>query len=294
MSKVIPAFFGHHKCGTTWIMKVIAQVFRHMGIKHDHFYSPKTWGYNQDNQYTLDKVVDDLHSDFIGYTSADLRYIGNIKKFRGVHVIRDPRDIVTSAYFSHLYSHPTTDWPELIEFRKKLEKMPKDKGFLANMKFTAGLSVDGIDLELFKSMLNWDYTRSNILEVKFEDMIMNPYNSFIQFFNHFGFIQNENLTSVGIIYHFVRDNIQKILRITNLRLKSNRIPDWYVLYSVYMQDFSRLTSGRVEGQENIKSHFRKGISGDWKNHFNQQHKKFFKDNYNDLLIKMGYEKNDNW
>ena len=39
---------------------------------------------------------------------------------------------------------------------------------------------------------------------------------------------------------------------------------------------------------------RKGISGDWKNHFNEKHKAIFKHNAGELLIKLGYETNLDW
>jgi hypothetical protein len=40
--------------------------------------------------------------------------------------------------------------------------------------------------------------------------------------------------------------------------------------------------------------FRSGKTGEWKKHFTDEHKKIFKDVAGDLLIKLGYETNDNW
>jgi hypothetical protein len=40
--------------------------------------------------------------------------------------------------------------------------------------------------------------------------------------------------------------------------------------------------------------FRSGKTGEWKKHFTDEHKKIFKDVAGDLLVKLGYEKNDNW
>ena len=51
---------------------------------------------------------------------------------------------------------------------------------------------------------------------------------------------------------------------------------------------------RKPGEENINSFLRKGVSGDWKNHFNSQAKEVFKYHAGDLLIKLGYEKDKNW
>jgi hypothetical protein len=48
------------------------------------------------------------------------------------------------------------------------------------------------------------------------------------------------------------------------------------------------------GRENVKSHFRKGIAGDWRNHFDDELKERFKNLYGDDLIRAGYEKNRDW
>ncbi|MEW6400740.1 MAG: sulfotransferase domain-containing protein [Chloroflexota bacterium] len=40
--------------------------------------------------------------------------------------------------------------------------------------------------------------------------------------------------------------------------------------------------------------FRSGKTGEWKKHFTSEHKRIFKDVAGDLLIKLGYEKDNNW
>jgi hypothetical protein len=40
--------------------------------------------------------------------------------------------------------------------------------------------------------------------------------------------------------------------------------------------------------------FRSGKTGEWKKHFTDQHKKIFKDVAGDLLVKLGYEKDNDW
>jgi len=40
--------------------------------------------------------------------------------------------------------------------------------------------------------------------------------------------------------------------------------------------------------------FRSGKTGEWKEHFTEEHKKAFKDVAGDLLIKLGYEKDNDW
>lgn len=40
--------------------------------------------------------------------------------------------------------------------------------------------------------------------------------------------------------------------------------------------------------------FRSGKTGEWKQHFTSEHKRIFKDVAGDLLIRLGYERGDNW
>jgi len=58
--------------------------------------------------------------------------------------------------------------------------------------------------------------------------------------------------------------------------------------------FEILTGGRKKGDENIYSHERKGISGDWKNYFSEKVSERIKLLYGDLLVATGYEKDVNW
>jgi hypothetical protein len=56
-------------------------------------------------------------------------------------------------------------------------------------------------------------------------------------------------------------------------------------------------SGRERGGEDYtlgwRKH-RKGIAGDWENVFTEGDKEIFKEEAGDLLVDLGYEKNDNW
>lgn len=57
--------------------------------------------------------------------------------------------------------------------------------------------------------------------------------------------------------------------------------------------FKSLT-GRNAGEEARDRFIRKGVSGDWQNHFTAEDKKEFKELAGDLLLKLGYEKDHNW
>jgi hypothetical protein len=64
-------------------------------------------------------------------------------------------------------------------------------------------------------------------------------------------------------------------------------------YVVRRYSFKRLT-GRERGEESRSSDARKGISGDWRNHFTPESRSIFTHYAGDLLIELGYEPDDQW
>lgn len=72
------------------------------------------------------------------------------------------------------------------------------------------------------------------------------------------------------------------------------IPEKRIEEIIITNRFESMTNGRKRGQVDIKSHERKAKSGDWANYFNERIKLVFKKKFGDLLIKTGYEKNNDW
>ena len=75
----------------------------------------------------------------------------------------------------------------------------------------------------------------------------------------------------------------------------NRIIDHF-LASVPLEAPRQLIFESLESSINPSRSptFRSGKTGEWKKHFTEEHKKIFKNVTGDLLIRLGYEKEDNW
>jgi lipopolysaccharide transport system ATP-binding protein len=58
--------------------------------------------------------------------------------------------------------------------------------------------------------------------------------------------------------------------------------------------FETLTGGRARGCGDLSAHERKGVAGDWRNHFTDKVKRAFKARYGGLLVAAGYEKDLSW
>lgn len=67
-----------------------------------------------------------------------------------------------------------------------------------------------------------------------------------------------------------------------------------VAYIVAVGSFENMSGGRSVGEEDAASGRRKGIVGDWRNHFTEDHIRSFKERYGHLLIEYGYEKDNSW
>ena len=81
---------------------------------------------------------------------------------------------------------------------------------------------------------------------------------------------------------------QKIIRHRKIDVSEN------VLQSIIQRNTFQTRSGRPRGTEDILSHHRKGVSGDWKNYFTDHIKNQFKKMFGKTLIQTGYEKDLKW
>jgi hypothetical protein len=66
------------------------------------------------------------------------------------------------------------------------------------------------------------------------------------------------------------------------------------LREVVLANRFEMRAGRKPGTEDVASHERKGVAGDWKTHFTDRVAKAFRNRYGSLLVATGYEKNDRW
>jgi len=281
-SNIIYGYFGHHKCASTWFEAICQDICRDLRLDFGLFYDASYFN-NDLKSYLLENKA-----DFIAYANADFSHIKDIENMKGFHVVRDPRDIIVSAYFSHRYSHPTHAWPELVEYRKKLEATDTNEGLHLEIDFRA---------EQFNEMRSWSALADNnsILNLKMEDITSRPYEQILSIFRFLGLLDETEYSAKKRTKYFISKVFRRAEHATKLRLPNyiSKIPAERLLGIVWENSFEKKSGGRAKGTENKTSHYRKGISGDWKNYFNDDHIKHFKEKYNDLLIQYGYE-TDEW
>ena len=192
----------HHKTGMVLLSKVMKRVAAHLNRS-----LCKGYGYF-DTLPPADIVVFE-HSLLEDSLRRGLR--------KGVHIRRDPRDVVVSGYLYHLKTdeawcrarageHPDPyAWPAIPMVCEHLPDTWKDT-YLADLggrsyqEVLSELSTeDGLIWEMerasawsISSMLDWDYGLDNVLELKLEELVGEFDESFRKIFRHLGF--SEQLT----------------------------------------------------------------------------------------------------
>lgn len=285
MNRSLLAYFGHHRCGSNWIVNVVKEAGYLLGLKLSKgLHRPQLFNFD------LPSYVKKHDIDFLCYINADHTFVRKLVDFRGFHVVRDPRDIVISSYFSHLHSHPTDGWPELIEHRKQLQSVSKEEGIFLEMGFRSWE---------FEHLRAWNYTLPNVLEIKMEELSNKPAGEYLRIFRFLGLVadgQDQDELS-PLLDAFVM-NLNKLHFLSHgvipLRLERRGLSVAQLRRSVERYSFSNLAGGRRKGEADVKSHYRKGQAGDWRNHFTDEHVQRFKERYHGLLLKMGYESDLDW
>jgi len=225
---------GHHKCGTLWTDLVLKNV---LGSRFKS---------GNDHAYT---------------GSEDLYFHGNGDPVRtkipsgvkAISIIRDPRDIAVSAYFSHRYVHGL--WDDLKVHREHLNRLNTEDGMCLDIEWSNAMpGIDGHPIRIFSGL----EFKPPVVNVRFENLIINPVEVF-----------------------------SGILRDMEINFDSKLLVEVLDKYS-----FSNMADGRKHGDRNINSHYRSGKPGEWHEWFTAKVKKCFKRLHEKLPVRLGYEEGE--
>ncbi len=290
-------YYGHHKCASTWIRTIVEEVFRESGHTYGMVLDPKSpnaqgplTDYRTSFERTeLGTYFDENGLDFLSCITADQAQADALDGTHGFHVIRDPRDVIVSGYFSHRNSHPTDGLPHLEKHRQNLQSVSKEEGLFLEMEFSA---------QCLHNLASWNYNQDPILEVKMEDLTSRPYEGFLEIFEFLGLMSWDGVFLMREkAAHFARTALNRLANrhpmLDGLR-RPTQVTGEMLLGRVYDHRFEKKTSGRSRGQSDANSHYRKGVAGDWVNHFTPAHAEYFIEQFGDILLTTGYESSNDW
>ena len=270
-------YFGHPKAGSTWIGGLMAGICRAMGLKY--FYGQLSLPSTNSEQ-----LREEGYQALISQNSCYEKVEG-LGPIRGFHMIRDPRDIIVSAYFSFLKTHPIGNDDYILKMRNKLQQVDKNVGLILAMNFQ--------EREIL-AMKGWNYSNPSIMEVKYEDIIADPENEIKDIMRHLNILSVDTQAWRFAMTSYYNRGCLRLFASNMLQIRQTKLPESYLGSLINKLAFSRLAGKRLEGHEDQNSHYRKGVAGDWQNHFMEEHKEYFKKLFGDTLIDLGYEKDNNW
>ncbi len=205
--------FSHHKCATRWLEQYLLKLTSMNGL---------TFFRTDFSDEPRDPVADIA---FFGNTSYEFLISQGLT---GCHVIRNPLSVVVSAYYSHLKTHPTSVWPELVAHRSLLESMNRDDGLSLTLEFAMRPNITPRALGPLLAMRQWDYSDSRFTTLRMEDLVANPATTLSPIVrSHFG----------SMIKHLPTD-------------------------AEFM--FGRFANGRRVGEVDSESHYRSGSADAWR------------------------------
>jgi Sulfotransferase domain len=269
-------FFGHPKSASTFFGGIMGRVAIELGRKY--FYQQIALrGSLQKIQQTNPEFIISQNSSYDAVKKLE-------KPYKAFHLIRDPRDICVSSYYSYKKTHAINGWKNLQELRDKINEKDIEEAMVEVFEFNR---------KFFKHMEDWNFSDPDILEFRYEDFIHDPEKTLIRAIEFFGLLSNDRYgfsDSKGYTNRAIhKTGLWKYLRFRQARISKGELEKISAKLS-----FQSLSKGRTRGDENTDSHYRKGISGDWENFFSSRLKERFKKEYGDLLIKLGYERDSDW
>lgn len=240
---------GYHKCLTEYSKKVYRatcnSVFQPKG-SFRHFF------------HRVDSFYSDCEQQTISSVSGQALDLSRFEDIRVVRFIRDPRDLLISAYYyhkrgaeswCHLKDPTDLDWkivngsvspniPEGLSLTEYLNQSSLHDGLIAEMDFRRFH---------YASMLEWPEDDPRVRLYRYENIIGNERETFADIFQFFGFF----LPTRWVGAHHAR----------------------------------RFRAGASASK---RKHIRNPNSGQWRKHFTPELKKEFNRRYGDVLEKYGY------
>jgi hypothetical protein len=236
----------HHKTGTVWMSTVFKSIARELGANYVDF-----WSHYGRLERSLKPPFILLNHDSTFLQHADVLRRPDV---RILHLVRDPRDVLISA----MHYHKTSDEPWLHEkvpgndnapYQQRLNALPTPfEQYVFELENSTGSTIE--------AMLDWQYGRTNCLEVRYEDLwrdrSLELWSRIVEFL---GFDERERRLSRACFWQ----------------------------HSLFGE----------AGSAN-RRHARSGEAAQWKREFTPELAEVFLNRFPDVLQVLGYETDDRW
>jgi hypothetical protein len=226
-------FFSHHKCATLWLHTYLNRVAELNGRS---FF-----------RTNFGDALADPASDIVFFGNATYKFVSE-HDLSGCHVIRNPLNLIVSAYYSHLETHPFDGgWPPLRRQRNLLKSVGKEEGMFLTLTFLERADIDSRWIGPLLALRQWDYADRRFETLKMEEMVARP-----EFF------------------------LRPILSPLN---KNGRVH----LPADSEMAFSNFSDGREPGDIDNSSHYRSGSEDSWKGELPSAIVRYIRTRFDDFM-----------
>ncbi len=172
--------FGHHKCGSRFFRnEIFLQIAAMVGAQvRKYEISNPPFHYSRMDDLDLCNIdfkkFGESGRDVVLFANATERSLDKIKKtapdWKGVRILRDPRQVLVSNYFHHKGDHHTElngwVWTQLKNDQPILRELPEEAGLL--------YELDNISKQVIEDQVLCPFDDDRILTIKMEDFSKSP------------------------------------------------------------------------------------------------------------------------
>ncbi|WP_421788186.1 sulfotransferase domain-containing protein [Hyphobacterium sp.] len=174
-------FFGHHKCASRFFrLEVFKRVADSTGARIRQ-YEIKDPPFHYSRMDELDLVNVDFKGlgkdgrDVVWFANATQRGLNKIKRnaknWKGLRIIRDPRQVLISNYFHHKGDHPDVAevgwvWDQLVKDKPILRELPEEDGILHEL--------DNISKQVIEDQILAPFDDDRVMTIRLEDYTQDP------------------------------------------------------------------------------------------------------------------------
>ena len=173
-------FFGHHKCASRFFRNEVFRVAAEAADAHVRKYEIKNPPFNYSMGDDLDLCNIDFKDlgrdgrDIVLFSNATARSLYRIqrtaKNWKGIRVIRDPRQVLVSNYLHHKGNHHTRlngwIWDQLETDKPVLRELPMEEGLL--------YELDHITKQIIETQILCPFDDPRVMTIKIEDFSKDP------------------------------------------------------------------------------------------------------------------------
>jgi hypothetical protein len=196
----------HHKTGSVWMYTIFREICQKFG-----------WEFFAGDQEKLRKDFDIFLQDHSRFALNELQV-----EYKGLHLIRDPRDTIVSGCFYHQKSNE--QWLHInrnefggLTYQEKINSYDSlDEQIMFEM--------ENVGLEGIQEMLSWNYTNQAFIELKYENLISDEnLLLFHKIFTFLGFPGEYLPEILGIAYNrsLFAGNLKK-----SIHIRSGKARQW--------------------------------------------------------------------